>query len=157
MPNNKDTLEEIQKALDAATPGIWNLIANDPEWLRWQQAENERLRGELDDLNERIEIQKAEIHKWKGATKEEFSCRYAAENKLEQAKTERDKYQTALHAEQKENVRLMEELSAKDKVLEWYADESAEIARAYYFGQTKLAIGERARDILSRYKRGDSQ
>jgi len=205
MPNDKDTLEEIQKALDAATdeplyadPDIWPgndnlshwvnthwdgigayvkyedayLAANAPEWLRYLLEQNKQLQAETDlwkaEYNRaKSDVLKLEVNlgeerdRWKEEAllqarlyteKNEQLERLRGE--LEQLKAERDKYQTALHAEQKENVRLMEELAAKDKVLEWYGK-----PQHYNNWPSPLFAtdqGQRARAILQRYERGDN-
>jgi len=180
MPNDKDTLEEIKKALEAATPGPWEveyaiitsvkakdrleiigtyikrcdalLIANAPKWLRYllQLAEQQQAEIEAMRLSRDFEIK--ESNKAKHLLQQSREENKRLKNEIKSHGPEGRNYTNAQYVELRlENERLRGELAAKDKVLEWYADESAEIARAYYFGQTKLAIGQRARDILSRY------
>jgi hypothetical protein len=151
-PPNPGIADEIRKALEAATPGPWevtnlgdvhitkdyrmvdgrhiamwiadmcvdrenedqifadaHLIANAPEWLRWQQGEIERLNELVKDIKRHLGEEIAGL---------EF------------------------------------EIAEKNKVLEWYADEDThEIKRRVLgdFAPITLDKGHRARDILAKY------
>ena len=149
--SNPGIAEEIRKALEAATPDWYyngneivskgnprvgiggflkdednHLAANAPEWLRWQQGEIERLRAELEQVKAERDEQKVK---------------------------KRDAYRSI--AGWQERVHDPEvELSEKDKVLEWYADEDThEIKRRLLgdFAPITLDKGQRARDILAKY------
>jgi len=207
-------MEEIRKALDAATPGPWevtnlgdvhitkdyrmvdgrhiamwiadmcvdrenedqiladaHLIANAPEWLRWQQGEIDRLQEKVDSLLEEKEgWQVVADRGWHEAGEEvkkreelEFQLQQLRKE-LEQVKKERDDYRQEAMNERElsedivaERERLYLELAEKGKVLEWYADEDThEIKRRVLgdFAPISLDKGQRARDILAKYKGG---
>ncbi|MFD0673951.1 hypothetical protein [Cohnella sp. GCM10027633] len=128
------------------------LIANSPTWLRALLEENKRLQsvehtlcltiGEADKVlqqtREELEQVKAERDElrefWKGVT-------------LDQAKEYIESIQS-----------LRTELSAKDKVLEWYAEQENHSTEEDDGRPTPISRdnGDKARTILSQYPKGDT-
>lgn len=149
-----------------------HLIANAPEWLRWQQAEIERLKESLEyeehrfatlrdstyirglqtDLqqsreeNERLQQKLKDYEGCKGI--EEF---YTVLCKFRDCQSERDRLQGEL-----EQVKA--ERDDYRRGLEWYADnDSYTVPHLGCSAKVMADRGKLANSILSRYEKGESQ
>lgn len=157
-----------------------HLIANAPEWLRWQQAEIERLKESLEyeehrfatlrdstyirglqtDLQQsREEVERLTIalhtHQSYDKTASELHdenerLRGELEEVREDLKEEKQKF-GALEYANIDNLNELEQVKAERddyrKVLEWYGEQEC---GDWY-------IGEKSRDIIARYEKGESQ
>jgi DNA repair exonuclease SbcCD ATPase subunit len=143
-----------------------HLIANAPKWLRYLLQQIEQQQAEIEAMRLSRDFEIKESNKAKHLLQQYREEYERLRGELEQVKAERDE-QKVKKREAYRNIAgwqervydLEAELSEKDKVLEWYADNDS--YTVLHLGCSPMVMADRgaaARSILSRYKeRGDSQ
>jgi len=136
---NEQLIETIQRAIaDQSESGLDVIRENGTEWLRALLEENKRLNDFLKEEQQDLSDLQAEYMK-------ECAALQQTREELEQVKGRMNNLMK-FSVDVTEHETVLNELSAKDKVLQWY-----ELQGIIDLGCEEWDVGLRARQVLSSY------
>lgn len=157
-PMTAEQLDEIQKSLDAATPGPWEA----------KEKEVHTAKEDIEGYKTQVckftpsRIAASNIHliahapTWLRSLLAEVQRQQGEIERLTaELRTLRDETAEVIKLEDETAARcsrLRQQLGEVVEVLEWYGDAAEEEARRFHLGQVNSNIGERAREALAKLK-----